>query len=187
MHRISTAVAERNYIDSVCPLIRKALENGFHSLVPERGIRYSAFRVGQTFDYALTIEGMTKPTVAMLNIAKNDSAWSIYYPFTLSIGEPDLLYEFVRGNVFLIVATDIDMFSVVARERGFDFKMIDDPDYAFQLTELEPADSDPMTYKISHGFAARIAFDFMSWEWIVDNDRENISTYKRMAENASDA
>jgi hypothetical protein len=187
LHRVVTPVEERNYTSSLCPLIQVALEHGAHSIVPERGIRYTAYNTGKKFDYGLIVEGMEKPGIALLNTAKNECSWSIYYPFTLSISDPQLLYEFVRGRVFIVVATDFATFEKSANERGFGFELLNDSDYAVELVELNPHNSEPLTVRISRGFFARISFEFLSWEWVLDNELANIDKYKALAVGHGDA
>jgi hypothetical protein len=181
--RTELAVSEKNYLSILDDAIKSALTEGLYITDLEPGIRLIVGSKLQQPSYTM-FAGLNKPLVAMLNMAKNQKAWYCYYPFTLSLRNPEHLYAFLSGDVVVIVAVDLSRLQSRAAELGFICTVPDEADYAFQF-EL-PADSSgtPFIAQMSRHFANRIAFELLSWEWIL-NDLRLKSKHNDLAEISS--
>lgn len=94
-----------------------------------------------------------------------------YYPFTLTIKNPEILLEFYEGNFLIMVFVDIDLIRQKVEDAGY--KMIFEPggDYCLRLENEEAQ------LAISSHFFRRISAEFVSLDWMI---QEFISRSKRL-------
>jgi hypothetical protein len=79
------------------------------------------------------------------------------------IGMNSHLYAFLHGDVFVIVAFDLPRIQSRAAGLGLTLSVLNEPIWVYQLEE-------PVTGsigQISSHFATRMAFELLSWEWVL--------------------
>jgi hypothetical protein len=165
--RIEHCVPEKNYIDMLDAAIGTALQEGLFVADLEAGTRLIVLGNVRRPDHskilAKVFAGMEQPNIYMLNVAKNEQAWGCYYPFTLSLKTPDHLYAFLHGDVFVIVAFDLPRIQSLAAGLGLTFSVLDEPIWVYQFEHSVTGS----TSQISSHFATRMAFELLSWEWVL--------------------
>jgi hypothetical protein len=100
-----------------------------------------------------------------LNSFKSGRGWSPYYPFTLSIKSKGHLYDFVRGELYLLVILDRDQFSREAALLGIHINFEDDS----RLLSTEDGGLGEGMIGISNQFLRRLGFEFLSPRWILES------------------
>jgi hypothetical protein len=84
--------------------------------------------------------------------------------FILTIEGRDHLWEFIRGELFILVLVEIEILCQIARDKGYTAKF--DPSQEAYPLCLEVAGADGVV-RISSHILARIGMEFASPEWIV--------------------
>jgi hypothetical protein len=174
--RVTMSVPEKNYIDVLDAAIGTALQEGLFVADLEPGTRLIVLGNVRRPDYSKIFAGMERPNIYMLNAAKNEQAWGCYYPFTLSLSlkTPDHLYAFLHGDVFVIVAFDLLRIQSRAAGLGLTFSVLDDPIWVYQF---EQPVTGP-TGQLSSHFATRMAFELLSWEWVLGMQKLRLAQFQ---------
>lgn len=165
--RVVMAVPEKNYIDMLDAAIGTALHRGLCVTDLEPGTGLVVLGDVRRPAYSKIFAGMERPTLYMLNVAKNEKAWGCYYPFTLSLKTPDHLYAFLRGDVFVIVAFDLAWVQSRAADLGLTFSVLNEPNWVYHFERPMTDSAGPMIGQLSSHFATRMAFELLSWEWVL--------------------
>lgn len=100
-------------------------------------------------------------SLVMLNELKR--SWPPYFPFVLSIGDPDHLYQFLSGDYVLMVIVDFDVIVSKFDSLGFDARVIDRADYVLALRRRE----DGLVAAVSRPMVFRLFVEFVSLDWFV--------------------
>ncbi len=178
--RIELPMPEVNYIDLLNQTVAAAIKDGAAKCIPESGVHYLVMSTRFNPEFAAMFDGIQQPIICSLNDAKNDLAWGCYYPFTLSIKKPELLYAFLRGDICIYVVFDAVELAKNAQQKGLAMTFLDEGDWAYEFEELAEGISQPMRWRMSRHFAMRIAAEFLSWDWALDIERLNIQRCKEM-------
>lgn len=165
--RVEMSLPERNYMALLDMAVSTALKEGVYIVEPEPGTRLIALTGLAKLDSAKVFEGMESSHVYMLNSAKNSETWGCYYPFSLALKSADNLYAFLHGDVCLIVAFDFVRIQSMAAAIGISFSLLDDPVWVCQFHKLASEDREPAIVKISRHFTDRMAFELLSWDWVL--------------------
>lgn len=179
---------EVTYIDELNKCIEKSFGSGIATVSPEEGLHYIV--VSKKLDAKVLGSVVTAhSTICLLNETKMAQAWMPYYPFTLSIRNPQHLYKFIRGEFSIIVVIDREVMIRLFKEGGIDATFIYDDDYAIQMqdsgTSIEQGAS-----RTSNQLFGRIPFEFQSLKWFVsqqiDNHNMIISTLAEQTKQIAD-
>jgi hypothetical protein len=156
---------ERTHIEELNACITDALKNGCASRSPERGLFYVvASRERSAIQEVLQSLELKAPLAFDLNEAKNHRAWASYYPFILSIEDKDHLWDFIRGQLYIVVFVEPDTLCQIASDEGYETKFDwDNQNYPLRITI--PGMDRPSG--VSSQFLARIGMEFVSPEWAV--------------------
>lgn len=119
------------------------------------------------------MSGLDQPIVFFLNETKNAEAWGSYYPFVLSIDQPNELYAFLKGDVYLMVVIEFGVCEALAREKGWTVNYRESGDYAFEFAEAESGEEEPFRFNLSRHFVGRIAHELLSLQWVMDFQEQN--------------
>jgi hypothetical protein len=167
IRRVAPSTPGRDYVEELNASIAEAMKDGHAVRSPEAGLYYIVMttdgpEVGEILDRLK----LKNPWIIALNEFKNERAWAPYYPFILSIADKDHLWAFIRGDVYIVVVIEQDRLCQIAKERGYDATLaIDSEPGVGGLTIRNPADATGIS--VSSHFLARIAFEFLSPEWVV--------------------
>jgi hypothetical protein len=179
IRRVAPSTSGRDYVEELNGCIAEAMKNGHAVRTPEVGLYYIVMtsmtsdgpEVGEILD-GLKLE---KSWIIALNEFKNERKWAPYYPFILSIADKDHLWDFIRGDVYIVVIIEQDRLCQIAREEGYDATLdIGSEPGVGGLTIRNPKDA--MGISVSSHFLARIAFEFLSLEWVITTAIEMASS-----------
>jgi hypothetical protein len=98
------------------------------------------------------------------------------YPYTLSIRDPQALFDFYRGSLHLNVVVDKEAMSAKYASRGLEVNFIDDEDVAPIITNTNPKKADNRfdPYTVSRHFFMRVFCEFLSLEWFIEETAHRI-------------
>jgi hypothetical protein len=171
MRRVAYVVPHRGCVADLNDSIQAARRDGWNVFCPERGLVYAAIFEGSPIEEMFRALGMKRPAVFMLNRAKNDLNWAPYLPFTSSIRNPLDLYDFLVGNLTLIVVVDLAVLCDRLATPGWKASLVDDE---FSSILMEHAASGAKL-AISTQFVGRLGFEFMSMDWFVEHEAEALA------------
>jgi hypothetical protein len=149
-------------------------------LIAEPGLAYVVADAGA--DPAEVVQAMTmglgdRPCVFFVNDMKWEPAG--YYPFTLTIRDPEGLFAFYCGDIVLFVILDLGVFQSRVGEAGLTATFDTEGEYAVTLKRIG---SDEAVAKMSRHMFTRLASEFITLEWLV---KQCASFYEHAAEAAS--
>jgi hypothetical protein len=120
VQRVTVHAPEIEYSIVFNHLIAQSRSSGSAISDVEPGLRYGVFRYEMsTSNLYDIVKGMDKPFFFSLNESKNASHWPAYYPFCLSIREPEDILEFLEGKFFGLVVVDLTVVERQTLEAGF--------------------------------------------------------------------
>jgi hypothetical protein len=165
MSRIAAHSVDRNYADEMNGCIERAKNVGYDLINPERGLYYlSIYGAGVDLDKLFGQIDVKRPIVFDLNSYKSGRGWSPYYPFTLSIVSSRHLYDFIQGELYLLVILDHVYFS---REAALLDILVNFEDDSGLLWRKEGSGEGKVG--ISNQFLLRIGLEFLSPRWILEH------------------
>jgi len=109
-----------------------------------------------------------------VNSAKSNMQWECYFPYALTLSEPDHYAMFVRGEITIVAMLDLNAFdrkfsvggvTVVTRATEDDFQC------TINFEDLMTNEGTPL-FIIGEHMMNRIWFDFLSPGWIIQNSRD---------------
>lgn len=172
LRRQAVEMPERTHVDQINECIVEAIKDGYAVRQPERGLHYIVMtQDGPGPKQVMGSLELNAPWVFFLNQAKSDRTWAPYLPFTLTIEGKDHLWDFIRGNLFIIVLVEFDSLCQIALDQGYEAKVdLDDELYPLRV---EVPGGDGMA-GISEHILTRIGLEFMSPEWVVLSSIETL-------------
>jgi hypothetical protein len=178
--RVAAHSVDRNYADEMNGCIERAKDVGYDLINPERGLYYlSIYRTGVDLDKLFGQMNVKRPIVFDLNSYKSGRGWSPYYPFTLSIVSSHHLYDFIRGELYLLVILDHDYFS---REAALlDVLVNFENDSGLLSREEGPGEG---KVGISNQFLLRIGLEFLSPRWILEHAAHSLARARERIESS---
>jgi len=172
LRRQATEMPERAYVDQINECIVEALKDGYAVRNPERGLHYIVMTQGGPGpEKVMDSLALNAPWAFFLNPDKSGRAWAPYLPFTLTIKDKDHLWDFIRGNLFILVLVELGALCQIALDEGYDAKF--DRNDEFYPLRVDVPGGDGMA-GISEHILARIGMEFMSPEWIVLSSVEGL-------------
>ena len=109
---------------------------------------------------------LKKPWGFPLNEFKVEQAWAPYYPFALSIESEAALWEFVRGDLYLMVVVETGVFETIVKEAGY----VGEFDLGKENYPLTIKDRDlKEVTRISSHYLTRMALEFVSPKWLIES------------------
>ena len=144
---------------------------------PEPGVQI----IGQRTSSASEIfDGVTMTGslgVYSLNAWKMDRTWLSYRPFTLLIRDPEALFEFIAGDLFLIVVIDFDYLIDAFKTAGLTARLNRDSAY---FVSGDWPDGMEGAWGMSGHYADRIGLELLSPRWVATEQARQVL---QMAEN----
>jgi hypothetical protein len=165
LRRQAYEMPERTHVDQINECIADAVKNGYSIRQPERGLYYVVMTQKEPGpEQILASLELKAPWVFFLNQAKTNRTWAPYMPFILTIEAKDHLWDFIQGNLSILVLVEPDTLCRIALDKGYKAKY-DRNDELYPL-RVEVPGGDGMA-GISEHILSRIGMDFVSPEWIV--------------------
>ncbi len=182
--RFGMPLTEVSYLETINSLMGKSKDKGWAYTSPEKGVVYFVSH-GQATTHEVLDEvfaGISHPQIFFVNSAKTESLWMCYYPFTLAIDEPEHLYAFLKGDLTIVVVVDLAKLREIAIELNGELIMLgDNEEYGWEVLLSVQGYTEKIQYRISHHMIERIAYEFISPRWLLENS--NALAIKALEEN----
>jgi hypothetical protein len=178
LRRQEVETPERTYVDQINECIGEARKNGYAVRQPERGLHYIVMTENGPglVERAMGSLNFKAQLGFLLNQAKSGRTWAPYLPFVLTIESKDDLWDFIRGNLFIVVVVEVDTLCQIALREGASEAKFDPYDKLYPLRVEFPGDEGMSG--ISNHLLARIGMEFVSAEWIVLSSIEGLKRYR---------
>jgi hypothetical protein len=178
IRRVASIVQERSYTDEMNACIEQAEGSGLCVVSPECGLYYVAI-YGSTIslDEVFSKMDLGRPQVFLLNTFKTERAWAPYQPFTLSIYQEHHLYDFIKGELVLIVVLNVDDFCRQFAKYGIVATFEFGDTYPLTLTSSTTGFSP----KVSEHYLSRIGLEFVAPSWIVEDQAHHSRNDQQLA------
>lgn len=162
--RVKLSSPECNYISEMNHCIERAEKDGYCVISPERGLFYAAIYNGRVrTEKIFELMSFTEPYVFFLNAFKSNQVWTPYYPFTLSIEKQQYLYDFIRGELVLMVVLDVGVVRQFANKQGYEVRFDAEKEYIIEYKY--PANEG--IGGVSASMINRIGLEFISPKWLL--------------------
>jgi hypothetical protein len=91
-----------------------------------------------------------------------------YHPFTLSIRDPEALYNFYDGKLQILVAVDPSIITEFFDKKGYDIKFLE-KDYhnAMTISPKKSSTTESNVMFVGRHFFGRIFYEFLSLKWVL--------------------
>jgi hypothetical protein len=175
-HRVGLAHPEMTHASTLETMIWEATERAGSYRQIEPGLHYMVDADEDISGFKMALQSVKgQPQVCMVNMLKRDN--TAYYPFTLSITNPEHLYDFYNGEFVIIIAVELDYVSRYFKDHGFTATYLhDDPWFITAVTDGASGEDSP-ALKISAHFWGRLYAEFLSLDWLLT---EIASKYARL-------
>ncbi|MBL3827215.1 MULTISPECIES: hypothetical protein [unclassified Marinobacter] len=154
---------------------------------PEEGVFYIGVPTQEEVNIEQLFEGVDEPMLFMLNHDKTEQLWGNYYPFTLSLLEPETLYAFLSGTIFLLVVISQSSLRARANASGFDLNVVMANNIGFELFNRASMFNNELPYAASEHFVGRLAFEFLSLDWFFESERLMINDLEEQMNRESES
>jgi hypothetical protein len=166
MQRRDLGKKERDHQKKLSSLMKEAISSGRNIMRKiEDGLYY---HIAVT-DFSTIEEDMKKlPADAkwVCHIVNSEKqVKQAYYPFTLSINEPEALFQFYDGNIWITIFIDINIIEREFSAKGFIVKFLQDD---INFLDLDSPDANLRHAKISLHFFGRVFAEFLSLRWMLE-------------------
>jgi hypothetical protein len=168
IQRHSPHTPEVNHAAIINQLITRSYSEGNVVAEVEEGLLYHVVVDSSSDELKRAVEGREPGLAMMVNQLKFNNVG--YYPFTLSLSEPDHWFDFYCGEFVLCVLVDLAVVRRKLRGAGWNVSILEDewPPWALHLANATGAEDQPSEIKISRHFFGRLAAEFLSLEWILN-------------------
>lgn len=157
----------RDHQEAFNQCLETAHRDGQCLLQPEEGLAYVALCGDQNVDGLLVQLQMERPTMFLLNTEKREHNWAPYLPFVNSIRDLERLYDFVVGNVVVLVVLDVANLCRRFAMPGWRVAFVDDGDLA--IVFQHPASG--AQFALSRQYVGRIGFEFAAIDWMTAGEQ----------------
>lgn len=171
MKRVESSVSCREYSNDLNHCIEEAYRDGYNVICPERGVIYAAILGDEGASELVTNLNMDVAVVAHLNTDKSARNWAPYIPFINSIRNLDHLYDFMIGNLSILVCLDVAYICDLMLLPNWKVSFVEDVDIAIVLKNSETGGK----FVISRQFFGRMIYEFVSPQWFVQQEQEFIT------------
>lgn len=168
--RINIHSKEINYVNELNELIKSSFDLGVGSKIVEDGVIYLVVytkadkSVLNNYMQVLMAKGNFD---IMGSIFPDIKEWSVYYPFTLSIIEPQSIFDFVSGEMTIFVLIESRNLIKQFAEEGYNVKVDCVNKTIIFLGSTIPGIK-PAIKKVNNIFFNRIFYEFISPYWLVN-------------------
>ncbi|MDM1499046.1 hypothetical protein [Myroides odoratimimus] len=175
IRRVSMVSNEINYIEDLNELIVKSKVNNSAYKTIEKGLNYLV-TYKDIPDTEYLFKNMSKPIVLFVNSFKLIN--QAYYPFSLSIKDPENYFSFINGECLIVVAIDYDVIHDISEKYGFKCVYLEEDSNGniFYFENKYPSENKISHFYMSAHYFYRIATEFLSLEWVFKNCLEMIDT-----------
>lgn len=162
---------ELNYQGNINMMIEESLNKKKSIKTIEKGLIYSVYHTPSINEKDIEPPNAKLPWVFILDDYRNEMNWLSYYPFVLSITDPENLFRFIVGDILIIVTIDVSRIKSIATKIGLKFEANKDSSespFEFYLISKDTKKTVGM-FAISSHMITRIALEFVSLKWLIEN------------------
>jgi hypothetical protein len=186
LRRIDLAHPEVNHIPALQEMIDEAFQRGGCYRQVEPGLHYMVDRGEDIDGFKAAVDSIkTKPYVCMVNMLKRNK--TAYYPFTLSIANPERLYEFYNGDFLITIAVELDHAGQFFKGRGFTATFHPDKAWFLMIHKDEPSEEEIRNLNVSVHMWDRLFAEFVGLEWLLTEIVCKYTGMNAIAESRPDA
>lgn len=172
VRRVVFRLPERTYVDQMNKCLVGATRVACAIRRPERGLYYVVLTRGSPpIDEVLSSLKLRRPWVYSLNSFKSSRTWAPYMPFVLTLRDAEALWQFIRGEIFIIVVLDLEVLFKVVRKKGIELTINSENGEYPLLAKLVKNEG---IVGISEHILTRVGLEFVSPEWIVLSSVESM-------------
>jgi len=167
IHRVELSTTELNHQSKLTELVSTTPKGHDSYLILENGLAYAIFS-GPEMEkvFSEISEQFAEPLGLPVNDLLNQNTG--YFPFTLSIRNPEALLRFFLGEFVILVFVDIQVFKSAYSNRGMQLELkLQDSECPLELVDVRPDLSKSGRCRISRHYFQRIQAEFLSLEWFV--------------------
>lgn len=172
MQRVELHGEERHHGDEFNKALDLSKDSPYIKLNPEKGLYYIVLNTAHEKDYDEIFEGIENAVVYMLNQAKTEQHWDNYYPFVLSIKDPNNLYRFISGDIYALVAISRAVLKDMASDIGYELEFSEYENESFIFSKSIDGYDEPFRAIVSEHFSGRLGLEFMTLEWFFENEKK---------------
>lgn len=172
--RIEVPGTDETHASAMSDCIGVSRATGFAAISPEPGLTYVCVR---SVEATMALDRYKKPRtiVNILNEAKSEGQWMPYFPFVLSIRRKEDLYDFMNGDVTLMILLEADAVVAAFAARGLAATFVNHPNVTLVVTRqgAQPG-RDPLS-GVSTPYFARIFYEFGTIASFADTELTHIT------------
>lgn len=176
VERHESSIQDMDHTDILNEMLEIASRDGESYREPESGVHYIVLRADHSGKLGFDLRPRGRLWIFHLNEYMNAEAWTSYRPFTLSIRNPQRLYDFLAGQLVVEIILDVAQVEQIANRYGFGTICHQEGNYPFEFSNDFYG-----TFFVSTQYITRVALDFASlsnlltnvftiWKNRVDND-----------------
>jgi hypothetical protein len=164
LHRRELTIDESHHRDKLTELLMEALaatRNVTRTI--ERGLYYNVSVLGQAGVESLN-QIPNGGRICAIFVNPGEYVGQAYYPFALSITNPEAVFDFYNNRCLITVVVDSSVIEHELVKAGIEMAFNEDSDNEF--LSLQSRDSG-LRVGVSRHFFNRIAVEFLSLEWLI--------------------
>lgn len=156
--RVEMPLSDASHAAVMCECIERSRADGFAQVSPEEGLTYACIRNPEAVSQ---LDALSSETImAFVNDPKTEGNWMPYYPFTLSIRDPLALYEFISGDISLVVMVDANFLVRLFKGDNLNARFIEDRNYILHISRLNTESVRSSVSLVSRQAFGRLFYDF---------------------------
>ena len=177
-HRIPLHSHEVHHREKLNSIISTALKNGVGYEEVEEGLHYlvSTGAIPNASDLPKSKCYRTGIISFVNEIIYNNAG---YYPFTLSISDPEALYEFYRGCLFIVVLVDYGVIRKKFSSQGLEAEILSDKDCILEIRNVDQTEGDWRYHRIARHLFGRLFAEFLSLDWLLQDISYQMKTMQQ--------
>jgi hypothetical protein len=165
-HRIDLVHPEVTHIPALQAMIEEAFERDGCYREVEPGLHYMVDAGKATNGFMVARDAVkSNPYLCIVNMLKRDN--TAYYPFTLSIANPNRLYQFYNGEFVISIAVETDYVAKFFKSRGFTTIVLNEEPWFLMIEKEEPSGDKIPGLKVSTHMWDRLFAEFVGLEWLL--------------------
>ncbi|WP_066837206.1 hypothetical protein [Rufibacter ruber] len=166
MQRIEQSVPEENHISKLNRLIVKAKAKGeAYSLVEKGLLYYVTYKETKNDVEGILVKNkIYQPYVHYLNSNKFPELG--YYPFSLSFNKSSTYWEFLIGELIILIFADLN--EVIKISKTYGYVLEQSKQEGFFLHFKSEKERPIKAFEMSHHYFNRIFFEFVSLKWLLE-------------------
>jgi hypothetical protein len=167
VRRVAAHADDICYVDAINTCMEQASKSGTSTVSPEAGLHYLAtYEDGSQIGPLLRDMKLEAAICYHLNQWKAQHSWSPYVPFTTNIRDQQHLFDFVRGDLSLMIFLDFSVMQAAFAERGLRARYESGSPYQLHLVDTVRPE---YAIQISEHYFLRIGLEFMAPSWMVEH------------------